>query len=312
MPVNYIDPIRKKLPEERPQVLLFGNGFFYKDMNWMDLLKKCKSDSITEDIFQSLRKADFLLLADAIMQDVDSKRQNSYIAALNNSSNKISKQELLTELLNLKFDVIVTTNYTYQIERTLDSDFRKDTKGNTIYHIGCKDSIRKDKRLLHTFQRVEGSEGSRDIWHMHGEQRVKSSIILSHDEYGRLISDIVQYNSNRRYTCDREGYYYFESWFDYLLYGDIYVLGFGANFSEFDFWWILERRMREKDKTAIGKFVFYEPLTENNELKKSLLHCMGCEYRNLGYVFTNKTKDYDGFYRSAIADMERELITRKE
>lgn len=113
---------------------------------------------------------------------------------------------------------------------------------------------------------------------------------------------MLQYNKFRKYSKDN-GAYRFTSWFDYLLYGDVYILGFGASFSEFDFWWMLERRMREKDKQALGKYYFYEPLTESNEIKKALLSKMGVEYRSLDMVFTSKTKDYREFYRKAIEDM---------
>jgi len=113
--------------------------------------------------------------------------------------------------------------------------------------------------------------GEKDIWHIHGEQRRKTSMILTHNEYIKLINKEVSYLSDRRNEYEEnQDEIYFKSWIDYFLLGELYIIGLGYDFSEFDLWWLLNRRIRENlNKTNIPKVHFFEPLFRLEEDKKA-------------------------------------------
>lgn len=154
---------------------------------------------------------------------------------------------LLRSLVSLPFDAILTTNYTYEIECAQISRYA--ALSNNKY--ACSTLPRQDSRhLLHTFNRL--TEDTGDIWHIHGELWNKSSMILSHDKYARLVHEIVAYNQKRGKNYQDYGTNLkFKSWVDYFLMEDVYILGFGMDYSEFDLWWLLGRRLRWKAK--VGK-----------------------------------------------------------
>ena len=82
--------------------------------------------------------------------------------------------------------------------------------------------------------------------------------------------------------------------------GDIYILGFGFDFSEFDLWWLLN----EKKRNGSGCVIYYGP-SEKAEGKHLLLNTLGVKPENLGYL--TKPKDYAPFYEEAILDISKKI-----
>lgn len=313
MPIQYIPPIERNLKTDRPNVVLFGNGFFHECLDWGDMLKKCVKDGITEKEVAKLLDTDYLLFADAAIETSDSVREEKYINAIAEAEAPSEKtHELMRMLTELPVDVFITTNYTYQIEQCLDSRFTADAKKGYVYQIGKKADRKDTKFLMHTFNRVSRNGKYVDVWHPHGELRRKKSLVLSHDEYGRFVTEVVNYNKERKRMADSSGTVRFSSWFDYLLYGNVYIIGFGASYTEFDFWWMLNRRMREENRELLGKYYFYEPLNEKNEAKHLILSKMDVEYRHLDCIFTEKSGDYNTFYEKATKDIESIIDKNKD
>ena len=102
------------------------------------------------------------------------------------------------------------------------------------------------------------------------------------------------------------------------------------DFCEFDLWWLLNRKKREK--ALHGKVVFYEPERSEDAAKYALLRAYGVEVRHLGFkllatveneacdedlqaerdeqnkrIWEFNSKIYADFYRYAIEDIEREM-----
>jgi hypothetical protein len=252
-------------------------------------------------------------MADIVTDIVDDTfRRNSYAEQFNELHKSLNNHEILKTLINIPFDAIITTNYTYQIEQQIDNQF-----------IGSSDSVWRKKyaccarstktynakSTINSFNRVSNDIISHDIWHMHGEARRKSSIILTHDEYGRLVKAILDEveeigNKYCQHTTDVN----FKSWIDYFLMGDIYILGLGMAYSEFDLWWMLTRRMRERAKT--GQIIFYEPASNDvNKQKHNALTQLGVKCETLGFSIIENDKSginnkiFQEFYSRAIADI---------
>lgn len=86
----------------------------------------------------------------------------------------------------------------------------------------------------------------------------------------------------------------------------MYIIGLGLDFSEFDLWWLLSRRKREKAPT--GNVYVFNPENENSDVRESL-RMMGYEVDTFGMNISDGNNDekYAGFYRKSI-DKITELV----
>lgn len=296
---------------KKPQVLLVGNGLVYQnDFSWDNFIKKIskesKPDTLTDGIPYSIK-------ATTIANVSDKTRHNDYCKAF--SEYKYSSFDNLNQLLKIPFDSILTTNYTYEIENHLYKNYYLLSNETKRKKSICTAKKSEAKYLLRTYNRLSRGVQTHDIWHIHGEIRRKSSIILTHDEYARLTKNILEYLDKIRNSYDE---YYedvkFKSWIDYFIMGDIYIVGLGLDFSEFDLWWLLNRRMRENAK--IGNIYFYEPKSEQSEAKISVLECMGVKCENFSMLKPSKDNEltafYDEFYKKVIVDINQKVSHQKE
>ena len=130
--------------------------------------------------------------------------------------------------------------------------------------------------------------------------RNTKSIILTHDNYGRLVEQIIKYlKENASRYHDTFECFEFQSWIDYLLRADVYILGFGMDFSEFDLWWLLSRKNRETIPS--GEIIFFEQETEKNQGKHTMLKCLNVKVNNCGFDIKDESSfDYSQFYEAVI------------
>ena len=301
----------------RPQVLLTGNGLTQNNKPWAELIRSLARDGVLVAEFAAKTgevSLPYTIMTLATADTEDAVRKQKY---QNEFSNKeYPDNPMLKRLVSLPFDAILTTNYTYEIECAQISQYAalSDRAKQTKY--ACSTLPQRDNRyLLHTFNRL--TKDARDIWHIHGELRNKSSMILSHDEYARLVHEIMTYNQNRGkdyqdYGTDLK----FKSWVDYFLMGDVYILGLGMDYSEFDLWWLLGRRLREKAK--VGKICYYSIKSVENRLKNLALRYTGVEVLEFGEPILSvddkdkKNAKYQKFYAEAIEDIKCRVENSKK
>ena len=207
--------------------------------------------------------------------------------------------------MKLPVDSILTTNYTYEIEYAIRDNYPDLTDNSKKkYAVAIKSD---SKYLVHTYNAFDEFP---PIWHIHGEARRKSSLILSHDEYARLTNKIIEYCNKRKddYTVYNQDIH-IKSWIDYFILGDLYILGFGFDFAEFDLWWLINRRIREKETK--GKIYFYEPKTKDNKYKLLAMEDMGIKVESLGIEIEEKDENadrkYNDFYNKAIDDIANKM-----
>lgn len=211
---------------------------------------------------------------------------------------------MLCDLVSFGFDAILTTNYTYEIENCFNNRYSDLSENAKLKY--AKNIFRDRKYLLHIYNKFKKSP---PIWHIHGELRRKSSIIATHDEYARLIHKIVEENKlnkdkYRHYSTSVK----YRSWIDYLLMSNLYIIGFGFDFSELDLWWLLNRRMREK--ADVGKIYFYEPLIsgeDDNSKKLFALKKMNVECMTFDFELKEDKSNFGVFYKKAIDDIKKKL-----
>lgn len=317
----------------RPKVVLIGNGLLLssyakgtankgKNKMWIEHIFDIAERVLTDEDEEKYKDVPYSILATAITPIEDTKRRKNYAKSFDTIV--LKEKSLLERLLSLPFDVILTTNYTYEIENIFKPNFSQ-LVDKSEYAVktkviksesdnGDKDetksTIKRDIRLLYTYNNVKENL---PIWHLHGECRNKSSLVLTHDEYSKLICDIINHNKQRANAYEKYiNNLIFESWVDYLIMGDVYVIGQGLSFSEFDLWWILNRKAREVADS--GKLYFFTPKNESQleqEMLTLLNHDKGNKFivKHLDVEINNETreKDYEAFYDKAIIEIEKIL-----
>ena len=336
----------------RPQIVLIGNGLEYKSgqVAWKKLVDNLTVKNCISLTEYEKEKVPFPLLYEVLVlgQPIPKMLDESAIQDEENRlkdemSNLVNESnDLLDELPALNADHIFTTNYSYCLEKAFfprrnftSSDSRSQVRFNQLpcdengkqkqereYRLHCGYYARKKKTAL---------------WHIHGEVSVPKGIVLGHDRYGRLLKRIIEscealdYDSIRNKVAS----YKFTSWPELFLFGDVYVVGFGFLQCEFDLWWLLKRKQRER--YGDGTVYFYdihrtvkdllpvdscdpghmlEVLKKNeelkrynqsvleNDLKKKLLAAHGVQIMDLGS--TNET-GFDEFYGNVFKDVREKI-----
>ena len=251
-----------------PKILLIGNGInkAFGKSSWEDIMNSLSKGEYGYDknIADQIKKLPYALQTIAISKDTVS-------GAMKKLSEKLMPQDLVPEhanLLNslssLPFDAILTSNYSYEIEKSLNPDFdlsaghvskfRKRTrKGNT------------PQEQFGLFKYIEVS--GKQIWHIHGEAAHYNSMVMGHYYYGKLLGEIQKRVSEviRSYAVSlKTGKpYTYKSWVDYFLLSDVYIVGFGLNPSEMDIWWLINAKKRHF--SDCGQVFFYEPNLDRDE-----------------------------------------------
>lgn len=257
-----------------PKVLLLGNGLnrAYGDASWTELLEGISTENFDKNRITDLKMSMPLQAILVSGNDVKTGLRKYY----QNSDNKkeifqppanTEMQDRIEAILTAGFDHILTTNYSYELESVACRSFlgRNLTETNLKTHskvMTGADVLRAEpKYMLHTYNSYRCGDIDNRIWHIHGELRKPDSMILGHYYYGNLFSRIYNYVDQRTdayiHGTNRDAKAITRSWIDAFILGDVYVLGYGFDFSEFDMWWLLNRKANEKSKT--GRIYYYAP-----------------------------------------------------
>lgn len=296
-----------------PQVLLLGNGLnrSYGDGDWKKLLEQVKTNpkiNLDNDVYKKVPYPLLAVLATDDHVNTATKNRNLFCGASDEVLTKM--RPYLQRLLTIGFDEILTTNYSYELERVACPNIDREGKNCSKlmkYTAWKKGPIKAEaKYLLHTYNAVTYQGVDNRIWHIHGEARKPNSMILGHYYYGALLQkwqELLEKRKNYQNEREQQGLPpIMTSWLDAFILGDVYVLGFGYDFSEMDLWWLLNRKKREK--ASHGTLHFYEPLW-GNEIKFALMESYGATTECLG--FRQKIPNYEPFYQAAIADIQSKV-----
>ena len=225
--------------------------------------------------------------------------------------------EMLRALLELDFDHILTTNFSYELEMAAREDLHaEDSWLKSIMHHTDPRRQAEAKYLLYTYADLRWKEHQTRLWHIHGEGRKPDSMILGHYYYANLLEKITAYlrGEGNRYALSQTlgEPTRIRSWADAFLLGDVYVLGFGFDVSEFDLWWLLNRKKKERAET--GSTHFFSPAErlepgEVNE-KEELLRVLDVTIHHCGTVREDGTPlersaCFRRFYVRAIAEIRQ-------
>jgi hypothetical protein len=304
---------------EKPSLLLIGSGILqaFGGENWTDFL-----DSINtrKDELPRVDKIDCPSPLKAILvtgDHVDVAMKNKFADPTEIKGMDQSLVLVLQGILSVGFDHILTTNYTYELE-TAAMHPKKLTKYKLSKMQKSTMDRAEPKYLLHTYMDLPFSDKQNKLWHIHGEARKPESVVLGHYYYGNLLYKIkkeVEKIDRCRWGEENNTS---ASWVDAFLFGDIYCLGFGLGLCEFDLWWLLNRKAREKGNT--GKMFFYDPMVPGDfdaklDLLKLLKSTSGnpiVEHLSMGFEKDNmQDGDYKKFYLAAIEDIKEKVLKEK-
>lgn len=318
----------------KQNILLLGNGidraYNSHGISWNQLLDKMT----TIDNLPKHKDLPFPLEVVLRTNDHVDEALKKYNKDLYSSADDQELRDVITNLLDIGFNEILTTNYDYAIEETsiyprkiTDKTLQKMIKrSNSLEHI-------ENKYYLHTYNQIIHKGKEQRIWHIHGEARKPGSIIIGHYNYVNLVSrwrEMIQ--KHQKYYKDFDHSSPVKSWLDSFIMGNVYILGLGMNFCELDLWWLINRKKRETQPH--GKIIFYEPENSSDTAKYALLKSYNVEIRHLGFKIMPDDDDneimeedlpelekekaeekkfnngiYKNFYLAAIEDIKKEMAS---
>lgn len=280
----------------RLQTLFLGNGInlAYGGLSWDHLLQEIsvRKDIDVKDLRSPMPLKAILVTNNQIDQAFKGKDINMF-----GKINTDQQMEAIQRLLKMNFDHILTTNYSYEFEMAALN--QKEVKTSSIKKMMKSYKEHPEtKYLIQTCNQVEYHGHLQNIWHVHGEARKLNSMILGHYYYGNLLGRIQdycdQYSSKYKRKQDKGDEIPVKSWIDAFLLGDVYILGFGFAQSEFDLWWLLNRRKNEK--ADHGKVYFFEPEWPGFDEKQELLKILKVDVESCGVKMPDKSQHSEEEY----------------
>ena len=285
-----------------PRVLLLGNGILRLrgGVSWEALLERIAvNDDIPDEV---LREIPLAMRVEALCgADVEGARLR---AAREFEPIDACITDTLRRLLSLPWDCVLTTNYTYEAEGVLlnRNRFGREDRRRML---ACMDgSVLRRDNLHFCYIMERPGLPPLPVWHIHGDLGRPESMILSYYSYAKAISRLQKYNRKLKNAfqdaVEARRTIAPLSWSDWFILGDVYSVGFGYDFSEFDLWWAAERKAREN--AAVGRLIAYQDRQEKSDPVCALLKSIGAEV-----VRVRDYEDYAQFYSIVIDDIEKRM-----
>ena len=230
--------------QKPPDVLLLGNGILRLNGggDWNALLQDIQNPPPEE---KDLTGVPYAMQPECLcgtdVEEVQRRTAQAIVTA--------APHPILQRLLQLPFDAILTTNYTYEIEEALTGKNWSDDRERRKAFRALDDNthVRHNTCVCNMVHCVDGR--TVPVFHIHGEKGRKHSLVLSYYSYANAVSRLITLNKQRGNTYQehqQEGTPLpVLSWLDYFILGNVYAVGFGFDTSEFDVWWAIERKARE-------------------------------------------------------------------
>ena len=196
-------------------------------------------------------------------------------------------------ILELPFDRIITTNYTYELERSVSE--------NKTFRCRYFEKKRERDMSLFGYIPVTVGEEEKQIWHIHGHACAPNSVIMGHYFYGKLLSSIQSYISTMlkgwRMRQNLGHDFEIRSWVDSFMTDDVYMVGFGMDLCEADIWWLACCKKRHFPDSRI---YFYVPEWDlpKDDPRRILMNAYGIVIREISCP----EKDFSAFYEEILKE----------
>lgn len=293
--------------DKRPRVLLIGNGFnrTYHMKSWKNLIESVrKKEGVDPELLHRLPLSMQVVLATGNQVGESMEEVARYMRSFQLTKDH---RELLEKILDIPARTILTTNYSYELEKVFSGDCGTwKTNPYRLYAVPYKSS--SSVKFLHRYSHVDRGDDYRNIWHIHGEVDMPSQIIMGHYYYGKMEFQMQSYIPGLlrryKYAASEGGLIRPRSWIDYYLMGDVYIAGFGLDLSEADIWYLACCKNRHFPE---ARTVYYTPVSASGvkDLKdeeKAMMEAYGIEVREREIADTGEDR-YGVFYRSVLDEI---------
>ena len=284
-----------------PKVLLVGNGVLRlgESMSWSEVLQgialRTNHEPDLENVPMAMRPE---CVCGVNVDEVQRRTANAI------RDSQPDESCFLKRLVSLPFDAILTTNYTYEIEQELTGKPWSDqARKKAFVALDGRTHVRNNTCVCNLVTAADGRKIP--VFHIHGEKYRKHSMILSYYSYANAVSSLISLNKHRgnvyqekqelneKLTC--------LSWLDYFIMGEVYSVGFGFDTSEFDIWWAIERKAREKAAHGL-LHAFMIDEKDCDTPQKALFDAMEVEIHQ--YIATS---GYLASYEDVLAEIKAKL-----
>lgn len=282
---------KKILVTNSPSVLLLGNGIiraFCKGQSCQDLIqgigKKCSGSRMV--VPPDGLPFPFKVIAVSKNKEELVKKELKHCLLCPKDKKDVAQLRSWLISLVKTYNVILTTNYTYEIEYALDPDFKPGSR--KYYRWESEGNHKSAKAHLEKHYEITVDGNVVKIWHVHGEMVKPSGIALGFYQYGRLIGLHRTRVAEILKECTRDKVLRYKSWLEYFLFGNLSVVGFGFDLAEIDMWCLLDCKCRHAENTSV---TFYT--CDLSKETKNMLQVYGVKVQE--YVGT--FPDYARFYQ---------------
>lgn len=289
----------------RQSALLLGNGLNRAIDNtaWEDLIRtvheqyEITGDASYTNFPLAFEQIELTALSNGTAKENDLKKMVAkYLPELKDLS-------LHKQYLALPFQEIMTTNYDYNLEKAVLSNFDR------------KAYPRVTKETKHSLGRSVTVEGKR-IWHIHGEARYPTTICMGYGHYCAHLARLMEKLGKERIAGADSPYLFHylyhhgdpnPPWPVLLFTHDIYIVGLALTTVEIDLWWLLswrKRLMHTHPKLAIANTIhYYFREGECDAERRALLVSMGVELHPFMLVDDN----WKGMYAAILKSLGKQI-----
>ena len=284
--------------------IMLGNGLnrcIVDNISWSNLLLDIANEfhvTVNGEISFPMQ---FEVLANQILNSPQYQGEDIYLCLKKNIITKLQSMVVPKELPHSEFaklsNTLLTTNYDYLIEKSLDADF-------CIKDITKCPKDNNNRYNLRNLTRVSGT----NVYHVHGDITSAKSICLGYEHYAGTLqhlrssmTTIKQNNPNktpeivRTLTDDK---YVIDIWAEKFFTDDVHIVGLGLTQSEIDIWWLLTYRAslyysnRYNCRNLIANQIVYHDVGIAEDVKmRAILKNMAVEYK-FHMIHHNENKYY--------------------
>jgi hypothetical protein len=276
--------------DETPKVLLIGNGInrAYKSSSWDNLLESITTKKLTDRKKEAMDNVPYPLKPVILTEDHIDRQMKEKSKKWSDFRACEMEESLLRRYADLPVDAILTTNYTYELEKALEPEFKCNPGVRCKWRARAYDGEKYYNDQLYTYFSV--GEKAPPIWHIHGEAAKPDTMIIGHYYYGKLLAkmqgSVSKFIARYKSSQANKRILNLHSWMEYFLMGDVYIVGCGMELSEQDLWWLVSCKKRHFPNSRI---VLYKP--DAREEERLLAEAYGMRVDSSGF-----NGDYREYY----------------
>ena len=278
------------------QVLFAGNGVALRmgaANKWNEIIAEFAEEYDPQLDRKLLKKLPYNMQIVAATRDNVDKSMVELCQKLKEITLNEEQKAFGKRILSMPFDRIITTNYTYELERSVSE--------NKVFRCRYFEKKRERDMSLFGYIPVTIGEEEKQIWHIHGHACAPNSVIMGHYFYGKLLSSIQSYIPKMlkgwRMRQSIDGDFEIRSWVDSFMTDDVYMVGFGMDLCEADIWWLACCKKRHFPDSRIYYYVPEWDLPKDDP-RRILMNAYGIVIREISC----SEKDFSAFYEEILKE----------